>query len=390
MKVCHLASGDLWAGAEVVLADLLAGIKTFSDVQITAILLNHGVLEEHLRAYGIPVTVIEESAHTHLGALRELSRVLKGENIDILHTHRYKEHIFGAILARRCGIRHLVCTVHGMPEPFAGYKRMKARLYHTLERLVFRARSSAVVAVSHDIAGQLKRKVSRVQVITIHNGIRLARTDLQPHPQDPILADWSSTNAFVIGTASRLTPVKALHLLLEAFEIVSRRFPDCRLAILGDGACRQELEERALRLGIDDKVTFFGFRKEIVHYLSRFSIFVLSSLHEGIPIALLEAMSLGVPVVVTNVGGNPEVVIHEESGLLVRPQDVDALAAAIARLYEDKSLRARLAANGKRRVEECFSQKNMATKTAELYHSLMKHHKPSPINESHSSEKDHQ
>ena len=136
---------------------------------------------------------------------------------------------------------------------------------------------------------------------------------------------------------------------------------------MGDGPERKPLERVADQLGIREQVVFCGFHPQPAEIVAALDVFLLSSLHEGISMSLLEALALGVPVVVTNVGGNPEVVRHGETGLLVPPQDDQALADACGILLDDPELRRQLADRGKSLVQQRFSKEAMAEKVYRVY-----------------------
>src|SRR5438093_359148 len=129
LRVCHIMSADLWAGAEVQLATLASYLVEQSDVNVTAVLLNDGWLASELRRLGVQTTVFDEGQHGAIGLLRLLTRFLKAHPADVVHTHRYKDTIVGATAAKLTGVPTVVRTVHGLPEPFAGWRRLKIALY---------------------------------------------------------------------------------------------------------------------------------------------------------------------------------------------------------------------------------------------------------------------
>jgi glycosyltransferase involved in cell wall biosynthesis len=170
---------------------------------------------------------------------------------------------------------------------------------------------------------------------------------------------------------SRLNQMKGIQYFLDAAIILARRFPHVRFLVVGDGESRKELEEYAGRLGLAQRTVFTGFRSDVPELLSEAAVSVLPSLSEGLSNSLLESMASGVPVVATRVGGNPEVIEHEVTGLLVPLLDSAALAAAIGRVLEDKDLAARFAHAGIRRVAELFSMERSVRETEHLYQRLV-------------------
>ncbi len=371
IKVCHLASGDLWAGAEVQIADLLCELIRFEELELSAILYNSGTLADCLCAAHIPVDVFEESQHNSLKLIRLTKQSLRRSNPDILHVHRYKETVLGARAAKAAGVRNVIRTVHGMPEPQSGIKKMKARFYQFLNDWTVRKHVDMLIAVSHDIERQLRHVFPRTAISTIHNGINLQRLQSTADPIKSRRALGIPDGHAVIGTVGRLTPVKAYHDLLAAHQHLLTQYPDVTLIIAGDGPELPRLQQLAKDLGIAEKVIFPGFVREVPDLLRLLDIFVLSSLHEGISIALLEACALGVPAVVTNVGGNPEVVHDGENGLLVPARNPVALAEACGNILQDNKLREQMRKNGPTVIARQFSHQAMAQRVQEEYQRLM-------------------
>ncbi len=367
MKVCHLASGDLWAGAEVQLATLISGLVKFDDLQLTVILLNSGVLAERITALNVPVRVFEERTHNSLQLLVKIRRVLREGRFDILHTHRFKENVIGGLAGSFSNVRHHIRTVHGMPEPLTGFRGLKSRAYHALDALIARARVSKSIAVSHDIERSLSARFGADRVVMIHNGIDLSGG----RPTTPLSAVRQRMGFDVthklIGSVGRLTPIKGYQYLLGAFRQVLERNPKARLVLVGDGPERKNLELLSRKYGLEEKVCFYGFTSGVAEVLGALDLFVLSSLHEGISISLLESLAFGVPIVVTGVGGNPEVVQDGVNGLLVPPCDEPALADAIVSGLDDPDRSGAFVKAGRQIVETEFSREAMAARVHDLY-----------------------
>jgi glycosyltransferase involved in cell wall biosynthesis len=178
-------------------------------------------------------------------------------------------------------------------------------------------------------------------------------------------------SARLVAVFSRLNPMKGVEYFLDAASIVAERFPDVRFLVAGDGGSRKELEDRARRLGLEARIVFTGFRSDVRELLSEAAISVLPSLSEGTSNTLLESMAAGLPVVATQVGGNPEVIEDGVSGLLVPPRDSAEIAAAVGRLLEDEGFARRLGQAGMRRVSELFSLSGSVQQTEHLYQRLI-------------------
>jgi glycosyltransferase involved in cell wall biosynthesis len=370
IKVCHLISGDLWAGAEVQACTLLTALKEEASLDLTAIVLNEGRLTGQLRAEGVETLVIDETRHGFGQIYKKLREELTDRKIDILHSHRYKENILAARLKKAGLTRYLVQTVHGTGERFKGLNRLKMKVYNYLNSRQTKAYFDRVIAVSKDIHGLYDNKLPKGRTVTIHNAVAAER--LQPtRPVAEMRRELKiGSDSPVIGTAGRLVPVKGYDLFLEAARFIIEDKPEAVILIAGDGPLMGELKQRATALGIDNNVRFLGFREDIVDILNCLDIFVMSSHHEGIPMVLLEAMALRKPVVSTAVGGVREVIKDNLSGLLVKPGDVKALALACLIVLNRPETRTSLSLGARKRIEEEFSVAVQKKRMLELYRGL--------------------
>lgn len=370
IAVCHVTSGDLWAGAEAQLAALLHALARHQGLRVFVILLNEGRLAEEARRSGAEVKVIAEGAHTFFEILGEATRYVRARGIRILHSHRYKENLLAALLARRCHVPFVVRTEHGGPEPFKGLPHLKHRVLRQVDRLVASFVTDRVISVSAELQPHLARYVNPRRIAVIRNGLdtKNVRSDLSPLEAKRRLNIPASCR--LLGYAGRLVPIKRLDIFLAAAYEVARRIPDSRFVIVGDGSARPPLEEMAGALGLQDRVVFLGHRHDIYDVLRALDAFVLCSDHEGLPMVLLEVLHMGVPVVARRVGGIPEVIQEGVSGLVVDSADPRAVADACVRLLEDSNLQRRLAQAGQLRVAEHFSAESTAAAVADLYISM--------------------
>ena len=363
--------GDLWAGAEVQLKVLLSKLVGRADIDLSVILLNEGRLEEEIDALGIPVRVFPESRWRSGKIFRELVREFKQSNIQIIHTHKYKDTILAAPAAKLCGIPHVVRTVHGLREPFQGLQSLKMSIYKAIERIAHRYYVDSIIRVSSQIERTYKAEGERFRVTCIRNGIDLDGRS--------ILTDrWRTRNELgidsetcLIGTIGRLTPVKGIPYLLDAARILLRQGANVKVLVVGDGSIRQDLLAQAGNLGVGERVVFLGHREDTDVLLQALDIFVLPSLSEGIPMALLEAMAASRPIVASRVGGVPEIVEDGFEGFLVEPMDVNGLAERCLQLIDSPELARKMGEQGRKRVERDFSATAMADRVALVYKELL-------------------
>ncbi len=370
MRVCHVAMGDLWAGAEVHLLALMTYLVRISGFEWSVVLFNEGRLADELRKLPLALTVIPEKHYGPVALASRLAKVFRQFRPDVVHTHKYKDSILGSIVARCVGVPHVVRVVHGMPEPFQGLRNVKMSAYMIADRVITDCLVDKVIAVSSDIEQVLSRLYVADRVMCIHNGIDLETVCVTTQRTDK-RREWGvDDKAILIGTVGRLVPVKGHAVLLGAFRILSQSCPNVILILVGDGPLRVQLEAEANRMGLGRSVIFSGHQEQSYDFINMMDFFVLPSLHEGIPMVLLEAFALSRPVVASRVGGIPEVVSHGYSGVLVSPANSDELATAIKSLIDAPAKAAAFAVAGRGQVESEFSANLMAVRTADMYRTL--------------------
>lgn len=310
-----------------------------------------------------------------LSAIRRLCELARELRIDVIHTHNTSPHLHGAVAGMLAGIP-VVHTKHGRNRKHGLRKIMLYRLSALLSR--------KVVAVSRNAADDCTHLegIPAEKVMVILNGIdtRLfAPMGLDMHhapqipPRPPLQrGELCGDGICTIGIVARLSPVKDHHTLLLACKHLYDRQAQFRLLIIGDGPLRRELEKNVNELGLTEQVEFTGMRHDIPAQLHRLDMFVLSSVSEGISLTLLEAMATSLPIVATDVGGNPEVVKDGVTGFIVPPSNPEALADKLAYLIHNPDLRRRMGEEGRKRVVEQFDIRQTARKYEELYRSVLK------------------
>lgn len=371
-RICHVAMGDLWAGAEVQLVTLTRYLIRCEGCAVSVILFNEGRLANELRTMGVSVRVLSESHYGLIGLVVRLVGLFKQIRPQIIHTHKYKDNIACLLAAHFAGVAHIVRMVHGLPEPFDGLKGFKMSCYVALDRALSRIWARRFVAVSSSIADVLRDKFVSERIICIHNGVDLERVQSINGKRAEVRSLLQlGANEMVIGTVGRLSSVKAQDQLLQAARQLIAAGHRIKVLLVGKGPMEQSLRELTESLGLADCVVFAGHQERVVDYLSAMDVFVLPSLSEGIPMALLEAMAVGCPVVATRVGGIPEVIENDVNGLLVDPADALSLANAVRELLEDRSKALSFGDKGRARIEQEFSASLMAARMLGMYRSVL-------------------
>lgn len=371
VSICHVAVGDLWAGAEVQLKVLLSKLVLRPELNLSVILFNGGRLSEEIERLGIPVSVFPEDEWGSGKMLLELVRKFQLSDTKIIHTHKYKDTILAAPAAKLCGIPYVVRTVHGLREPFEGLEAFKMSLYESIERTVHRLCVNSIIGVSSQIERRYMAEGVVPRVVCIRNGIDLEKKPVQTDRWLTRKELGVDVETCLIGTIGRLTPVKGLSYLLQAVSILLRQRANVRLLIVGDGVIRKDLEAQARHLGISENVVFLGHREDTLELMQALDIFVLPSLSEGIPMALLEAMATSRAVVASRVGGIPEIVDDGVEGILVEPMDVTRLAESCLRLIDSPETAMKMGELARKKVVQEFSATAMADRVAGLYKELV-------------------
>lgn len=367
LRVMHIASGDLWAGAEAQAFTLMAHLKRMPETDVAAVLMNGGTLAERLQSAGVSVYILNEQqsgAITIFGALRG---VLRSWRPDIVHTHREKENILGSLAIRSCLTVPSVRTVHGAKEHAraAGWKGVRRCTVSRIDRWCGQHLQQRVIAVTRELGAKMRNEFPEKKIVVIENGVDSEEVKRGVGKAAFRIAE---PNAAHIGIVGRLVEVKRVDLFIEAAALLLQGQPErqWRFHIFGEGPCRSNLEMLSRRLHVGDKVMFHGHRQDIATCISGLDALVICSDHEGMPMTSLEAAVLGIPTVAHAVGGLVEVVPEE---FLVSRHDASG--------YRDGILRA-LRADGRsiavKRADSVliqFSAQRNAERVRALYEQVL-------------------
>jgi glycosyltransferase involved in cell wall biosynthesis len=326
-----------------------------------------GPLVDEVRSRGLTHIPVPLSKTFRPSSVKEIARVLERNGIQILHTHGGIAGFYGRWAARRSGTPVIIHTLHGIH--YLHYRNPLLRDLYVIQERTFSRFTDALILVSRADLSQAKkhRLGPEDKMFIIPNG-----TELKPERDD---ADrqrkrrglgWEAEDP-VIGTVARLHRQKGVSYLVQAAERILRDFPRGKIVLVGEGPLGQKLRKSAVKTGLEGRVLFLGERKDAVELMSLFDIFVLPSLWEGLPFVLVEAATLGIPIVATAVDGVTEIIEDGKTGLLVPPKDGQALADAIIRLLRDKPSALRLAVRAKALIPARFPLRRMVDQTQNLY-----------------------
>lgn len=353
LRVCHVSMTLRTGGLERLLVEFGRhhDDRRYSLRFVALDLL--GAPAEELKRMGLEVDSLGYGAVGKLTLLRRLGRLLREEQIDIVHTHNTYAHFYGTLAARLAGVPVVVNTQHGRGCGDTWKHRTQFRLANRWTR--------RIVGVSEDAARLCRRQDPRSagKISCIWNGIDLERFRYQGPAAEPVAI-----------AVARLSPVKDFPTLLRGMALAIRDVPELRLRIVGDGPERPRLEALARALHLERQVEFLGERPDIPDLLGTAGFFVSSSKTEGISLTLLEAMAVGLPVLATSVGGNAEIVVDGRTGRLVEPLNPDAVAAGLVQMCRDHHRWREMGLQGRRRVETHFEVRGMIRQYEALYTEL--------------------
>jgi glycosyltransferase involved in cell wall biosynthesis len=298
-------------------------------------------------------------------AIRRLSDIIKESRADVLHTYLFHANILGRIIGRINRVPVIISSERCLDLERRGFNNL-------LNNLTLRW-CSKIVVVSDSVGKMLmaRDKVPCSRIVRIYSGIEFSNYDLNIDKDSNRKELGLKSDDVVIGTIGRLRPEKGHEYLIKAIAEVLRKFPEVRLLIAGDGAEENKLKCLSDKMGIKDKVIFTGFRNDIPEILSILDLFVLPSIEEGLPMAVLEAMASGRGIVATRIGGTEELIQDGVTGVLVPPKDVHALAGAIYGLLKEHDKINRFGMLAREAAKNNFSINNMLKNYERLYEELV-------------------
>ncbi|UCC72979.1 MAG: glycosyltransferase [Gemmatimonadota bacterium] len=368
-RIVYVVDNISFRGGERTFLQLASGLPR-SRYEVTVACSPGGVLVERLHDLGVPVIAAEMRRRHRLDTVLALAREFRRRRPHIVHTQGRGDP-FGRVASRLARVPAVVSTSAAIAARYTATEPWRKALYRlidfTTDRLVDRyivvdRRSVEVLVDRHGIPAS--------RVVVIPNGIELERFD----PAHAVRGAWRkrlrvSEGAFLIGGLGRLTWEKGFADLIRAFASIESS--DIWLVIAGDGPEWEELRALARALDVSSRVLLPGFVEDVPGLLADLDLFVLSSHQEGHPLAVLEAMAMGLPVVATDIAGVGETITDGVDGTLVPPGDVAALAEAIKAVGRDPEAASRMGRHARKKVAREYTAERMVRRTAVLYEGLL-------------------
>lgn len=356
------------AGAEVLVDETIRRLG--SGISPVVFCLDKiGVLGERLKADGVPVMAYGRKRGLDFSVSRRMATDVRAHRIQVIHAHQYTPFFYGAIAARLSGVRpRVIFTEHGRhyPDVVSARRRWTNRL--VLDRLADDV--NAVCEFSaRSLADRDGFRADRIHVIP--NGIDAPKYEsVTDRPALKTRLGLDPGRRYITCVA-RFHPVKDHRTLVDAFAQVARQVDDVDLLLAGDGELRPAIEAQVRELGLGERVRLLGVRRDVADLMRASDVFALTSVSEAASITLLEAMGAGLPVVVTAVGGNPELVRDGIDGLLTPRADAAAAADALRRILSDRTVAQALGDSGRARVRRTFSLDRTVGEYHALYRALV-------------------
>jgi L-malate glycosyltransferase len=352
MKIAHVVDTMEVGGAETLVLQMCRLQREQGDDPCVFAVATLGALGEQMRREGF---LVQANVGRHLSdATRSFFRIFKELRPDVVHIHNPTPTIYAAMAARLAGVPSILSTRHSLVAP-------PRNRVAELKYAVAAGFCDWIVGICDATTSNLKdaRSAPARKIVRVYNGtVPLSRVAQE---------QWPPKSGFTLVYVGRLEPVKNHALLLKAFHAALSSMPGLRLWMVGDGSERQRLETLATELAITQEVTFWGQQLDVAPFFSAADAFIMSSTSEGLPMSLLQAFSLGLPAIVTDVGGMAEVVRLAEAGFTVSPTDSSEMTNAILRLADGDADRKRFSANAEATFHSRFTLQPMADAYTDLY-----------------------
>jgi glycosyltransferase involved in cell wall biosynthesis len=374
ISICHVSEGGAWAGAEVQVTTLLRALSKCPEVALYALVLYEGRFARALRSFGVAVQVVSEQGKSFRALIAECSALVRPWNIQVLHSHNYKENLIALSLSHVCNVPHLVRTEHGHPEPYSIVRNPKHWCVLAANRLAAKYTAAKIISVSSDLGEYWRRHANPRNVAVLRNAVDLERVKSSYSQAEAKQRLGIPGENFVVGIAARLECIKRHDLFVATARYLAEQIPQSNFVIAGGGRQKEVLQQLIVTSGLQERVALLGERTDVYDVLRAMDVLLICSDHEGIPMVMLEAMALGVAVVSRKVGGIPEVIRDGVNGILVSSDSPADLGRACLSIFKDAGLQTSLAQAACDEINRRYSAEKHARSVVELYQSICHRH----------------
>lgn len=366
MRIAHLISSGGFFGAENVLLNLAQWFHQNGETVFVGTLKDSRnpklQVVDRAKELNLSTFVIDCNGRFDLGAVLKLKKFIRGHKIEILHTHNYKSDVIGLLAAKLSGIP-IVATAHGFTQV-----SKTVSLYEKIDRWILKNFFQAVVVVSNSVLPDFHSPKKMV----IGNGIDLSRFKLDKSAGKDFRKKYGiSDSEKVIGIIGRLSVEKNQELFIHAAHDVLKKQGNVKFVIIGDGPEEAKLKSLVMAYGLQKQIIFTGVIENVAPVYQTLDIFTLTSKTEGVPMTILEAMASSVPVVVSKVGGIPQIVFHRDTGLIFEKDNQDALVEQWSLILQQPDLVQQMKTRALEYVTQEFSQAVMAERYLDCYRKVL-------------------
>jgi glycosyltransferase involved in cell wall biosynthesis len=373
-KILYLITKSNFGGAQKYVYELACEAKN-KGFEVSVVLGGNGILRQKLAEVGITVYSLQSLKRdigffSEIRSFFEICNLLKKIRPDVLHLNSSKAGGVGALAGRICGVDKIIFTIHGW-----AFNENR----NWLSKLIIKKIYWLTIFLSHTsiaVSTHTKKQAEQIpfhfliknKIKVIHNGIK----DIQFFEKDYVRNFFQekfkiNKEDFVVGTLAELHPVKGLNLLISAGRKLTEENNNLKILIFGEGQEKNNLEKLIIDLSLQNKVILGGLLENGSKYLKGFDVFILPSLSEAMPLSLLEAAQAEIPVIATNVGGIPEIIENEKTGLLIKPGSEKEIEESVTRLLKNEIFTKELSTNLKNKVAVEFNVEDFYQKTFNLY-----------------------
>jgi len=365
-KVMHITYDMRIGGTEMVIKNIINGCdKNHFEMSILCIESPLGPFAEELQKDDIEIFQLNRQPGFDTNLIKQIRQIIKNNKVDIIHCHQYTPWVYGVIAAAFSNTK-VIFTEHGRFHPDSS--TWKRKLINPILNL-FTDQVTAISKATKEALIEFE-SIPEKSITVIYNGITPLTVVQTEVNKLKIELDIPENNT-VLGTIARFDPIKNHTMMLRAFALVLEQQPNTTLIIVGDGKERENIEACIKQLNLANKVILTGYQTKPHNYLALMDIYLLSSFSEGTSMTLLEAMSLGKPCVVTDAGGNPEVIANGKNGFVTPNDDADEFAKRLVEIITTNTSALELGKISIKRFEEIFSERNMNQLYKKTYHNLI-------------------
>jgi len=352
-------------GAGRVVYDLVKNLDENKFEPIVVSLYNEGNLISDFDKLDVKIIYLNKKSGKDLGLISKLKNLILKAKIGVVHTHNVDAYEYGVLAAWLAGIKRRIHTAHGKSVKENKLKKLRERIFHKFISLFL----DDYIVVSKDLERYVSRNwcLNKNKIKTIYNGIDTSKYKKIKVKKNFLYKLGVNKNDFLIGIIAGLRPVKDHVTLIKAMKIVKKEIPNSKLLVVGDGPEKEKLVNLVKKFNLKEDILFLGNRKDIVKLLNCLDVGVLCSLSECLSVSLLEGMACGLPFVVTNVGGNPELITDGKNGFLVPVKEYKILANRIVKLLKDKRLRKKIGEENRKKIMNYFNVKDMIKNYEKIY-----------------------